>query len=240
MNLPAPSIQRALEAIEAGRLVIIVDAEDRENEGDFFLAAEKATPQMIYFMLARGCGQLCVPVARELASRLRLKPLLRNTANHDATAFAVPVDHRSCKTGISPEERVVTIRALMDPLSRPRDFVRPGHIFPLIARQGGILKRPGHTEAAVDLARLAGLTPAGVLCEICSRDGRHMAGARELASLAEEFELPILAIEDLIRYRQAPAEENVVWAEAVTPAAKSLSEKGDCPSLLKGTVPLLG
>jgi 3,4-dihydroxy 2-butanone 4-phosphate synthase / GTP cyclohydrolase II len=204
------SLQQTLEAMAAGRLVIIVDAEDRENEGDFFMAAEKVTPQIVYFMLTRGCGQLCVPVSREIANRLKLKPLVRNNANPDATAFAVPLDHRRCKTGVSPEERVVTIHALIEPFSQPEDFVRPGHVFPLIARQGGILSRPGHTEAAVELARLAGMAPAGVLCEICSRDGRHMAGGQELMDLAEEFDMPILAIEELIHFRQLHASDSLV------------------------------
>ena len=204
------SVQQTLETVASGRLVIIVDAEDRENEGDFFIAAEKVTPQLIYFMLTRGCGQLCVPVSRDLANRLKLKPLVRNNANADATAFAVPLDHRRCKTGISPEERVFTMHALIDPFSQPEDFVRPGHVFPLIARQGGILSRPGHTEAAVELAQLAGMTPAGVLCEICSRDGRHMAGGRELMELAEEFDIPILAIEELIHFRQLHAADSLV------------------------------
>jgi 3,4-dihydroxy 2-butanone 4-phosphate synthase / GTP cyclohydrolase II len=203
------SVQQTLEAMRAGRLVIIVDAEDRENEGDFFMAAEKVTPQMVYFMLASGCGQLCVPVSWEIANHLKLKPLVQNNTNPDGTAFAVPLDHRRCKTGISPEERVFTIQALIDPFSQPDDFVRPGHVFPLIARQGGILTRPGHTEAAVDLARLAGMTPAGVLCEICSRDGKHMADGQELIKIAEEFEIPIMAIEDLIQFRQVRAPDSL-------------------------------
>jgi 3,4-dihydroxy 2-butanone 4-phosphate synthase/GTP cyclohydrolase II len=215
MKDPSYSIQQTLDAVAAGRLVIIVDAEDRENEGDFFMAAEKITPQMLYLMVSRGCGQLCVPVAAELARRLKLKALVRNT-DREATAFAVPVDHRRCKTGISPEERVVTIRALIDPFSQPDDFVRPGHIFPLIARAGGILTRPGHTEAAVDLARLAGLAPAGVLCEICSGNGKHMASGQELIEIANEFDIPMITINELIRFRQVSSQD-VPVALGVTP-----------------------
>jgi 3,4-dihydroxy 2-butanone 4-phosphate synthase/GTP cyclohydrolase II len=194
-------VEEAIQAVAAGRVVIVLDSEDRENEGDFLAAAEKITPETIHFMLRRGCGQLCVPVAPEIASRLELQPMVALSTNIASTAFAVPVDHRSCKTGISPEERVVTIRSLMDVESRPGDFYRPGHIFPLIARQGGVLERPGHTEAAMELATLAGLAPVGVLCEICSRDGMHMAGREELLDIAEEFDLPLLTIDELIRFR---------------------------------------
>jgi 3,4-dihydroxy 2-butanone 4-phosphate synthase/GTP cyclohydrolase II len=196
-------IQMAAQALATGRILIVLDSEDRENEGDLLIAAEKATPEAIYFMLRRACGQLCVPVAAEIASRLDLTPMTTRDQKLSSTAFAVPVDHCSCRTGISPEERSATIQALLRPSSRPEDFVRPGHVFPLIAREGGVLRRPGHTEAAVDLAQLAGLAPAGVLCEVCSRDGLHMAGREELMELSEEFDLPILTIEDLIRFRRS-------------------------------------
>jgi 3,4-dihydroxy 2-butanone 4-phosphate synthase/GTP cyclohydrolase II len=184
------------------------------------LAAEKATPEMIYFMLHHGCGQLCVPVAEEIAQRLDLCPMTLDNTNPAATAFAVPVDHFSCHTGISPEERVFTIQALLASSSRPDDFVRPGHVFPLIAREGGVLRRPGHTEAAVDLAKLAGLAPAGVLCEVCSRDRIHMAERDELLEVADEFDLLAITIDDLIRYRgaasvKAPACAKVVAAGVV-------------------------
>jgi 3,4-dihydroxy 2-butanone 4-phosphate synthase / GTP cyclohydrolase II len=200
MSQGLASVEEAVEALAEGRILIVVDAESREDEGDFLVAAEKATPAMIHFMARRGCGQLCVPVASDIARRIELVPMLPPDAELSATAFAVPVDHRACRTGISPEERVATIRAMIDPTTRASDFVRPGHIFPLIAREGGVLRRPGHTEAAVDLARLAGLAPAGVLCEICSRDGSGMAGRQELREIAAEFGLPIVAIDDLIHY----------------------------------------
>src|SRR4051794_27663981 len=182
------SVKEAIQALVAGRILIVVDSEERENEGDFLAAAGTVTPEMIHFMASRGGGQLCVPVAGEIATRLELEPISSNR-NLESTAFAVPVDHRLCKTGISPAERVLTIQALLDPCSRSSDFHRPGHVFPLIAREGGVLRRPGHTEAAVDLARLAGLAPAGGLCGICSRDGDHMAGRAGVWEVAGEVYL---------------------------------------------------
>jgi 3,4-dihydroxy 2-butanone 4-phosphate synthase/GTP cyclohydrolase II len=211
------SVQEATRALAAGRILIVLDSEDRENEGDFLVAAEKATPEIIHFLLRRGCGQLCVPVAPAIASRLELERIGTNR-DPDSVAFAVPLDHRSCRTGISPAERVLTIREILNPFSQPDDFQRPGHVFPLIAREGGVLSRQGHTEAAVDLTRLAGLAPAGVLCEICSRDGHHMADRAELWEIAEEFDLPLFAIDDLIRFRLLHFEEPVL-AEQLIPAA---------------------
>ncbi len=195
------SIEDAIEAIAGGRILIVVDSEDRENEGDFLAAAELTTPAMIHFMVSQGRGQLCMPVSPNLAQRLELTPMVACT-DLETPRFAIPVDHRECKTGISPFERAATIRAMLDPFSGPRDFVRPGHIFPLIAREEGVLGRPGHTEAAVDLARLAGLAPAGMLCEICSQDGLHMVRGRELWELAAEFRLPVVKIDDLIEFRR--------------------------------------
>ncbi len=202
------SVEEVVLALTAGRAAIVLDSEERENEGDFLAAAEKVTPELIHFMLRRGCGQLCVPVAREIASRLELEPIGTNI-NSAGTAFAVPLDHRGCRTGISPAERVLTIQEMLNPFSRAADFQRPGHVFPLIAREGGVLRRPGHTEAAVDLTRLAGLAPAGVLCEICSRDGCHMADRAELWEIAEEFDLPVFAIDDLIRFRLLHTDEPI-------------------------------
>jgi 3,4-dihydroxy 2-butanone 4-phosphate synthase/GTP cyclohydrolase II len=214
------SAEDTIQALAAGRVVIVLDSAARENEGDFLLAADKATPQTIYFMLRHGCGQLCVPVAGDIARRLDLTPMMAENNNPDAPAFAVPIDHFGCHTGISPEERAFTIQAMLAPRSRPYDFVRPGHVFPLIARDGGVLRRAGHTEAAVDLARLAGLAPAGVLCEVCSRDGIHMAGRDELLDVADEFDLMVTTIDDLIRYRQAmlvqkSASPRIIAARAV-------------------------
>jgi len=183
-----------------GRVVIVVDDEKRENEGDFVIAAEKATPEKIDFMISQGRGQLCMPIMPELARRLELHPMVEtNTAPH-GTPFTVPVDHVSCRTGISAEERSRTIGAIINPNTRPDDLARPGHLFPLVAREGGVLRRAGHTEAAVDLARLAGLKPAGVLIEIL--DGIHVASRERLHEIASEFQLPIVSIEMLISYRR--------------------------------------
>ena len=148
-------IEEALEALAEGRLVIVVDDEDRENEGDFIAAAEKVTPEMIAFMITHGRGQVCMPIMPDLADRLDLHPMVEtNTAPH-RTPYTVTVDHVSCKTGISAAERARTVRAIIDPATKPADLVRPGHMFPLVAKEGGVLRRAGHTEATVDLARLA-------------------------------------------------------------------------------------
>ncbi len=155
-------------------------------------------------MISEGRGQLCMPLRPEIARRLQLRPMVPNKSLA-MPCFAVPVDHRFCRTGISPKERAFTIQMMLDATTRPDDFVRPGHIFPLIAREGGVLQRPGHTEATVDLVRMAGLTGAGVLCEICSRDGRNMATGDELMQIAENFQLPIITIDDVIRHRQLQA-----------------------------------
>jgi 3,4-dihydroxy 2-butanone 4-phosphate synthase/GTP cyclohydrolase II len=193
-------IEEALQALREGRIIIVVDDEDRENEGDFVAAAEKVTPEMIAFMITHGRGLVCMPILPETAARLHLGPMVdRNTAPHQ-TPYTVPVDHRSCRTGISAEERARTVRAIVDPATRPDDLVRPGHLFPLVAKEGGVLRRAGHTEATVDLARLAGLTPAGILCEIT--DGIKMAGPERLHEIAREHGLPIVSIEALIKYRR--------------------------------------
>ena len=193
-------IEDAIQALKEGRIIIVVDDEDRENEGDFVAAAEKVTPETVEFMITHGRGLLCMPIFPEAATRLQLGPMVdRNTAPHQ-TPYTVPVDHRSCRTGISAEERARTVQAIIDPTSKPDDFVRPGHLFPLVAKEGGVLRRAGHTEATVDLARLAGLTPAGILCEIT--DGIKMAGREKLHEIAREHNLPMVSIESLIKYRR--------------------------------------
>ncbi|MEO1496090.1 MAG: 3,4-dihydroxy-2-butanone-4-phosphate synthase [Planctomycetota bacterium] len=197
------TIDQAVEKIAAGGVVIVVDAEDRENEGDFIAAAEKVTPETVNFMITHGRGQLCMPLLPAMAERLKL-PLMIDPSANDAplqTNYTVSVDHKTSRTGITAEERATTIRALADDTSEPGDFVRPGHMFPLIAKEGGVLRRAGHTEAAVDLARLAGLNPAGALCEILNDTGDR-ANTDTLVDLARQFDLPIISIEQLIAYRR--------------------------------------
>lgn len=193
-------VEDALQALTEGRIVIVVDDERRENEGDFIAAAETITPETIEFMITHGRGQVCMPIMPDLARRLGLRRMVdHNTAPH-RTPFTIPVDHASCRTGITAEERARTVKAILDPKTRPADLVRPGHLFPLVSKEGGVLRRAGHTEATVDLARLAGLTPAGVLCEIL--DGVGRASRDRLHAIASEFHLPILSIEMLIKYRR--------------------------------------
>lgn len=205
------TIEEAVDAIKQGRIVIVVDDEDRENEGDFICAAEKVTPEMVNFMLVNGRGQVCMPILPEVCERLDLPPMVEDNTAPLRTSFTVPVDHRTARTGITAQEKAATIRAIVDPDSKPSDFVRPGHLFPLSAKEGGVLRRAGHTEAGVDLARLAGLKPAGVLCEILSENGNR-ANREELAEFAERHGLPIITIEDLIRYRRRS--EKLVYRQA--------------------------
>src|SRR5215208_942915 len=202
MNQHFSTIEDAVEAIRAGRIVVVVDAEDRENEGDFVCAAEKATAEAVNFMITHGRGQLCMPILPETSTRLDLHPMVGENTAPLGTGFTVPVDHRSSRTGITAGERAYTIQAICDPTSTPKDFVRPGHLFPLVAKEGGVLRRAGHTEATVDLARLAELPPAGVLCEILDEQGDR-AKRDELFALAAKHELHIISIEELIRYRRA-------------------------------------
>jgi 3,4-dihydroxy 2-butanone 4-phosphate synthase/GTP cyclohydrolase II len=193
-------VEEALQALATGRAVIVVDDEDRENEGDFVAAAESVTPEMVEFMITEGRGFVCLAIMPELAQRLELPMMVdQNTSPHQ-TPFTVTVDHRSCHTGITAQERATTCRAMVDPCARSGDFVRPGHVLPLVAKEGGVLRRAGHTEATVDLCRLAGLQPAGVLCEIL--DGTGRASRHRLLEIAGQFDLPILSIEALIRYRR--------------------------------------
>jgi 3,4-dihydroxy 2-butanone 4-phosphate synthase/GTP cyclohydrolase II len=205
------TIDEAVQAIAHGQVVIVMDAEDRENEGDFICAAEKVTPEIVNFMLVHGRGQVCMAVLPDVCERLDLPPMVdRNTAPL-GTSFTVPVDHRSCRTGITAHERARTIQAIVDPASKPSDFVRPGHLFPLSAKEGGVLRRAGHTEAAVDLTRMAGLKPAGVLCEILDSSGDR-ADREALYQLACRFDLKIITIEELIRYRRRS--EKLVYRQA--------------------------
>lgn len=196
------TIEEAIEDIKQGRMIIVVDDEDRENEGDLVMAAEKVTPEAISFMAIHGRGLICVPITKKRAEELDLPLMVGNNTDNMGTAFTVSVDYVGNSTGISAYDRADTVKALIDPATKPQDLRRPGHIFPLIARDGGVLRRAGHTEAAVDLARLAGLYPAGVICEIMKDDGT-MARLPDLMSFAKEWGLKIITIEDLIRYRKA-------------------------------------
>lgn len=195
------TIESALLALQQGKAIIVVDDEDRENEGDFICAANKVTPAMINLMLTRGRGQVCVAMLPEMCRRLDLPPMVPASTAPQQTAFTVPVDHISSRTGITAQERATTILALIDPQSQPSDFVRPGHMFPLAAKEGGVLRRAGHTEAAVDLMRLADLPAAGVICEILDDTGNR-ATRDELYKLAQELALEIITIEELIKYRR--------------------------------------
>ncbi len=196
-------VEDAIEAIKNLQMVIVVDDEDRENEGDLVMAAEAATPENIAFFLAHTSGVICVPLEDTRADQLQLPLMVVANTEAQRTAFTVTVDYRhGTTTGISAHDRAATIRSLIDPETRPTDLNRPGHIFPLRYRQGGVLKRAGHTEATVDLCRMAGLAPAGVLCEIVTEDKSEMARLAELEAFAERHQMPIISIADLIRYRR--------------------------------------
>jgi len=195
-------IEDAIEAIRNGEIIIVVDDEDRENEGDFICAAEKTTPEMVNFMVKEGRGLMCTPLTRKRCEELELDMMVgKNTAQHE-TAFTVSVDllGNGCTTGISASDRAKTIQALVNPATKPEDLGRPGHIFPLRAAEGGVIRRSGHTEAAIDLAVLAGLQPAGVLIEILNEDGT-MARLPQLFEIAKKFNLKLVSIKDLIEYR---------------------------------------
>jgi 3,4-dihydroxy 2-butanone 4-phosphate synthase/GTP cyclohydrolase II len=197
------SVQEAIDTIARGGMVVVVDDEDRENEGDLVMAAESATPENIAFFLAHTSGVICVPLESERADRLDLPLMVVANTEAQRTAFTVSVDYRhGTTTGISASDRAATIASLIDPRTRPTDLNRPGHIVPLRYRPGGVLKRAGHTEATVDLARAAGLTPAGVLCEIVTEDKSSMARLPELEAFAKRFDLPLISIAELIRYRR--------------------------------------
>ena len=195
-------IEDAIESIRQGRLVIVVDDEDRENEGDFITAARNATPETINFMSKYGRGLICAPLVEERCDELGLELMVNNNTALHETAFTVSIDllGHGCTTGISAHDRAKTIQALIDPATQPADLGKPGHIFPLRARKGGVLRRAGHTEATIDLARLAGLEPAGVLVEIMNEDG-SMARLPELKEIAKKYDLKLISIKDLIEYR---------------------------------------
>ena len=198
------SIEEAIEAIKNGEVIIAVDDEDRENEGDFICAAEKVTPEIINFMATHGRGLICASLPEDRCDELELEMMVRNNSAAYETPFTVSVDliGHGCTTGISASDRAMTVKALIDPDTRPEELGKPGHIFPLRAKKGGVLRRTGHTEATVDFARLAGLSPGGVLVEIMNEDGT-MARLPDLKKVAQRFNLKLVSIEDLISYRLA-------------------------------------
>ena len=197
------SIEQGLQTLRAGKFLIVVDDEDRENEGDLVMPAEFVTPEAVNFMVTHARGQLCMPMTAERLAELDI-PMLpsRHADSPMPTAFTMPVDYSiNTTTGISAQDRAATVRALIDPDARPTDFIQPGHLFPLRYQAGGVLVRPGHTEAIIDLCRLAGLYPAGVVCEIMKDDGT-MARLPDLIKMAEKHELNILSIADLVDHRR--------------------------------------
>ncbi|WP_208682122.1 3,4-dihydroxy-2-butanone-4-phosphate synthase [Flavobacterium sp. SLB02] len=196
------TIEEAIEDIRQGKVIIVVDDEDRENEGDFLAAAEKVTPEMINFMATHGRGLICAPLTESRCKELDLRPMVTNNTDHMETAFTVSVDLKGhgVTTGISAADRSKTVLALTDSNVKPHELARPGHIFPLVAKQGGVLRRTGHTEAAIDFARLAGFKSAGVICEILNEDGT-MSRLPELVKVAKKFNLKLVSIEDLVAYR---------------------------------------
>lgn len=196
------TIEEAIEDIRNGKVIIVVDDENRENEGDFLAAAELATPETVNFMATHGKGLICAPLTEGRCKDLGLHKMVTNNTDPMETAFTVSVDLRGkgVTTGISASDRSKTVCALVDPETKPHDLARPGHIFPLIAKEGGVLRRTGHTEAAIDFARLAGLQPAGIIVEIMNDDG-SMARLPQLFEVAKKFDLKIVSIEDLIAYR---------------------------------------
>ncbi len=220
------TITEALEDIRNGKMIVVVDDEDRENEGDLLMAAEFATPAAINFMITYGKGLVCVPLNRERALRLQLPDMVNENQDYMRTAFTVSVDavaKYGISTGISPSDRSKTIKLLAEDNTFAVDFNRPGHIFPLVAKQGGVLRRAGHTEATIDLARLAGLKPIGVICEIINDQG-EMSRLPELKEFAKRHELKIISIQDLIKYRVSQNDEEIITQ---TPDVSMPSEYGD-------------
>jgi len=231
------TVERALADIAAGRAVVVVDDEDRENEGDLIFAAEMATPELVSFMVRYSSGYICVPLTEDDCDRLDLPPMHRVNQDKRGTAYTVAVDAREgISTGISATDRALTMRLLADAASDATDFTRPGHVVPLRAKPGGVLRRTGHTEAAVDLARMAGLRPAGVLCEIVSqKDEGDMARLPELRSFCDEHGLALISIADLVAFRRRTESQVVKVAEAKLPTVHGEFTAMGYESLLDGT-----
>jgi len=244
--MPFADIEDAIAAIGAGEMVIVVDDADRENEGDLVMAAEYATPDKIAFFLNHTSGVICIPLTGDRLDALDLPPMVQENTESQRTAFTVSVDYRhGTTTGISAGDRAATVAALIDPATRPADLARPGHTFPLRYREGGVLKRGGHTEATVDLARMAGLYPAGVLCEIVSEDKTGMARLPELERFAKKHGLLLISIADVIRYRRqreklvkrvGEARIPTAWGDFTCYAYDSLLDGETHLALVKGAV----
>jgi 3,4-dihydroxy 2-butanone 4-phosphate synthase / GTP cyclohydrolase II len=244
--MPFADIEDAIAAIGQGDMVIVVDDADRENEGDLVMAAEYATPEKIAFFLNHTSGVICIPLTGDRLDALDLPPMVQENTESQRTAFTVSVDYRhGTTTGISAGDRAATIAALIDPATRPADLARPGHTFPLRYREGGVLKRGGHTEATLDLARMAGLYPAGVLCEIVSEDKTGMARLPELEKFAKKHGLLIISIADVIRYRRqreklvkrvGEARIPTAWGDFTCYAYESLLDGDTHLALVKGAV----
>jgi 3,4-dihydroxy 2-butanone 4-phosphate synthase / GTP cyclohydrolase II len=230
------TIDEALEDIRAGRIVIVVDDADRENEGDFIMAAEKATPERLNFMVTHGRGIVCMPTTAQRLDELRIPLMVSKNNESHGTAFAVSIDVQGrTTTGTSAFDRAATVRAIADPQLRPEDIRMPGHVFPLMAKEGGVLKRAGHTEATVDLARMAGLYPAGVLCEVLHPDG-SMARMPELTRVARDHDLRMISIADLIEYRRRREHLVTRTAEAQIPTEDGEFTAYTYQSLVDGMV----
>lgn len=209
-------IEAAVKAIKQGEMVVVVDDESRENEGDLLMAAEKVDKKSINFMIKEARGLVCTPIEKSLAQKLELKMMVANNTESHGTAFTNSIDYKDVRTGISAQERALTIQKMVESDSKAEDFMRPGHIFPLVAKKGGVLRRAGHTEAAVDLSRLAGLKAAGVICEIIKKDG-EMARLPYLKEFAKKHDLKLISIEDLINYRKQKDKLISLDAEAKLP-----------------------
>ncbi|MFN5441763.1 MAG: bifunctional 3,4-dihydroxy-2-butanone-4-phosphate synthase/GTP cyclohydrolase II [Flavobacteriia bacterium] len=245
MSQTLHSIEEAIYEIQQGRVVIVVDDEDRENEGDFLTAARNATPELINFMATHGRGLICAPISEDRCDQLGLELMVRNNSAAYETPFTISVDliGHGCTTGISASDRAKTILAMIDPAIRPEELGKPGHIFPLRARKGGVLRRAGHTEAAVDLSRLAGFEEAGIIVEILNEDGT-MARLPQLLEIAKKFDLKIISIADLIKYRiahesliveQVQVEMPTTYGDFQLRAFKDQSNDQDHLVLTKGT-----
>jgi 3,4-dihydroxy 2-butanone 4-phosphate synthase/GTP cyclohydrolase II len=245
-DMPFARIEDAVEAYARGEILVVVDDEDRENEGDLIMAAEFATPEKVAFFLHHTSGYLCVPITEQRAEELDLPLMVVQNTESQRTAFLITVDYRhGTSTGISAHDRSATIQSLCDPATRPGDLARPGHINPLMAREGGVLKRAGHTEATIDLCNMAGLYPAGLLCEIVDQDKRDMARVPELSAFAEQHGLLMISIADLIRYRRqneklvrriSEARIPTKWGDFTCYAYESLLDGEQHIALVKGTV----